>query len=113
MAMPAHSLQVLTCCKISSISTAISRRPSSASFICSKSRASLFVGLSSLLGSIVTMFTSFLGGIARLIGSLIVTAVGLVAVRISTELIMVFFQNNEHLAAIRARAEGRRRYRDA
>jgi hypothetical protein len=42
-----------------------------------------------------------------LCATLIGTAVAIVGARIVTEIIMVLFQNNEHLAAIRLRAEGR------
>ena len=64
-------------------------------------------GLASLLGGLGMMPYSFFGGLFGVLGALIGTAVGVVAARIVTEIIMVVFQNNEHLAAIRARAEGR------
>jgi Domain of unknown function (DUF4282) len=64
-------------------------------------------GLSGLFTALGTLFYSFFGGILLLCGTLLGTAVGIVGARIVTEIIMVLFQNNEHLAAIRARAEGR------
>jgi hypothetical protein len=67
----------------------------------------LIFGLANVLGSFGMMSYSVLAGLMWLIGSFVGMAVGIIAARIITEIIMVLFQNNEHLAAIRARAEGR------
>jgi hypothetical protein len=63
-------------------------------------------GLSGVFASFGFMSYSFIGGLLWLFATLVGTAVGIIAARILTELILVLFQNNEHLAAIRARAEG-------
>ena len=63
-------------------------------------------GIANLLFALATMATSFLGGLVSLIGALVAMATEIIAARILTEVVMVLFQNNEHLAAIRARAEG-------
>jgi hypothetical protein len=63
-------------------------------------------GIGNLIFALAMMATSFLGGLFSLIGTLVGTATAIIAARILTEIIMVLFQNNEHLAAIRARAEG-------
>ncbi|HLH12807.1 MAG TPA: DUF4282 domain-containing protein [Methylovirgula sp.] len=67
----------------------------------------LLIGLINVLAAFVAMAYSLPTGIAWLFCSLIGTAVGIVAARVVTEVVMILFQNNEHLAAIRARAEGR------
>jgi hypothetical protein len=64
-------------------------------------------GLSGLFTALATLFYSFFPGLLMLCATLIGTAVAIVGARIVTEIIMVLFQNNEHLAAIRLRAEGR------
>ncbi len=63
--------------------------------------------LSSILAALAAMVHSFLTGFFLLIATLIGGAIAAIAARIATEIIMVLFQNNEHLAVIRARAEGR------
>lgn len=63
-------------------------------------------GVGSLIFDLLMMTTSFLGGLFGIVGTLIAMATALIAARILTEVIMVLFQNNEHLAAIRARADG-------
>ncbi|MGP0061687.1 MAG: DUF4282 domain-containing protein [Beijerinckiaceae bacterium] len=63
-------------------------------------------GIGNLLFDLAMMATSFLGGLFSVIGTLVAMATAIIAARILTETIMVLFQNNEHLAAIRARAEG-------
>jgi uncharacterized membrane-anchored protein YhcB (DUF1043 family) len=45
-------------------------------------------------------------GLVSIVGTLIGVVIGIIAARILTEVIMVLFQNNEHLAAMRARLEG-------
>jgi Domain of unknown function (DUF4282) len=65
----------------------------------------LFV-LSGLFSAVATLFFSPLSAIVILIGTLIGAATGIIAARILTEIIMVVFQNNEHLAVLRSRAEG-------
>jgi hypothetical protein len=62
--------------------------------------------LSSILAALAAMVHSFLTGLFLLIATLIGSVIAVIAARIVTEIIMVLFQNNEHLAAIRARAEG-------
>jgi hypothetical protein len=64
------------------------------------------ITLVGLLSGIMTIFFSPLAGLASIIGSLIGAAIGIIAARILTEVIMVLFQNNEHLAAMRARMDG-------
>lgn len=64
-------------------------------------------GLSGIFAALTILFYSFFAGVLMLCETLIAMAVGIVAARIVTEIVMVLFQNNEHLAAIRARAEGR------
>jgi len=64
-------------------------------------------GLINVLAALEAMAYCFLPGLAWLLCAIIGTAVGLMAARIVTEIVMILFQNNEHLAAIRARAEGR------
>lgn len=64
-------------------------------------------GLVNVLAAFAAMAYSFLTGLAWLLSAVIGTAVGLLAARIITEIVMVVFQNNENLATIRARAEGR------
>jgi len=64
-------------------------------------------GLINVLAALEAMAYSFLPGLAWLLCAIIGTAVGLMAARIVTEIVMILFQNNKHLAAIRARAEGR------
>src|SRR5579863_5013707 len=53
------------------------------------------------------MIGSFLFGFIWLVGTLVGAVAAAIAARIFTEIIMVLFQNNEHLAVIRARTEGR------
>jgi hypothetical protein len=64
-------------------------------------------GLINILAAFVAMAYSLMTGIAWLLCALIGTAAGIVTARIITELIMILFQNNEHLAALRSRVEGR------
>ncbi len=64
-------------------------------------------GLVNVLAAFAAMAYSVLTGLAWLLSAVIGTAVGLLAARIITEIVMVVFQNNENLTAIRARAEGR------
>ena len=65
-------------------------------------------GVAGIISAISTLFLySFFGGLLMLCATLLTTAAAIVGARIVTEIIMVLFQNNEHLAAIRARAEGR------
>jgi hypothetical protein len=63
--------------------------------------------ISNIFAALATMISSFLLGFIWLVGTLIGAVAAVIAARILTEIIMVLFQNNEHLAAIRARAEGR------
>lgn len=63
-------------------------------------------GLSNLLLALTMLFHSPLIALITLIGTLVGVAFAALAARIVTEIIMVLFQNNEHLAALRARAEG-------
>ncbi len=64
-------------------------------------------GISNIFAALATMTHVFFFGLVWLAGTLIGVAIAAIAARIVTEIIMVLFQNNEHLAAIRARAEGR------
>ena len=61
--------------------------------------------LSRIFASLSAMMHSFLTGVFLPIGTLRSSAIALIAARIATEIIMVLFQNNEHLAVIRAPAE--------
>jgi len=63
--------------------------------------------ISNIFAALATMIGSFLFGFIWLVGTLIGAVAAVIAARIFTEVIMVLFQNNEHLAAIRAHAEGR------
>jgi hypothetical protein len=63
-------------------------------------------GLVSLVSALAMMSSSVLVGLFSIIGTLIFMAAAIIGARVLTEIIMVLFQNNEHLAAIRARAEG-------
>jgi hypothetical protein len=63
-------------------------------------------GLSGLFTGLAALFHSFFGGLLVICATLLATAAGIIGARIVTEIVMVLFQNNEHLAAIRARAEG-------
>jgi len=62
-------------------------------------------GVTNVLAAFGAMGYSFLTGLAWLLSTIVGTAVALVAARIVTEIIMVLFQNNENLAALRARAD--------
>lgn len=62
-------------------------------------------GVGGLFADLAIMFQSPLGGIIAVIITVVSTLTGIVAARIATEIIMVLFQNNEHLAVLRARAE--------
>lgn len=63
--------------------------------------------ITNIFAALAAMLGSFLFGFIWLVGTLIGAVAAVIAARIFTEIIMVLFQNNEHLAAIRARAEGR------
>lgn len=63
--------------------------------------------ISNIFAALAMMLGSFLFGLIWLIGTLVGAVAAAIAARIFTEIIMVLFQNNEHLAAIRARTEGR------
>ena len=63
-------------------------------------------GIWSLVVGLTMMAYSVVGGLVSVIVTLIGMATAIIAARILTEIIMVLFQNNEHLAALRARAEG-------
>lgn len=62
--------------------------------------------VSNIFAALAVMVHEFIVGLIWLAGTLVGAAIGAIAARILTEIIMVLFQNNEHLAAIRARAEG-------
>ncbi len=64
-------------------------------------------GLINIFAAFVAMAYSLLTGIAWLLCALIGTAAGIITARIVTEIVMILFQNNEHLAALRGRVEGR------
>jgi hypothetical protein len=64
-------------------------------------------GIINVLAAFATMGYSLLTGIAWLLAAVIATALGLITTRIVTEIVMVLFQNNEHLAALRTHVEGR------
>lgn len=66
----------------------------------------VLVALSSIIGAFAMMSYSVMAGLTYLLATLIGAAAGLIAARIVTEIVMVLFQNNEHLAAIRAGIEG-------
>jgi hypothetical protein len=63
-------------------------------------------GIINILGGFVVMAYSLLAGIAWVICSIFGTAAGLLAARVITEIVMILFKNNEHLAALRAHVEG-------
>ena len=62
--------------------------------------------LSNVFTALAFMLHSVFLGLVWLASTLIGAVIAAIAARIFTEVIMVLFQNNEHLAAIRARAEG-------
>jgi len=61
--------------------------------------------LAGVLGALAAMIHSFFGGLIALAATLLGAAIGVMGARIVTEVVMVFFQNNEHLAAIRAQTQ--------
>jgi len=63
-------------------------------------------GISNIFGALAMMTHAFFVGLVWLAATLIGAAIAAIAARIVTEIIMVLFQNNEHLAVLRARAEG-------
>ena len=63
-------------------------------------------GIWNLVVGLTMMADSVVAGLVSVIVTLIGMATAIIAARILTEIIMVLFQNNEHLAALRARAEG-------
>jgi len=64
------------------------------------------VALSGVLSALSLLFLhSFIGGIFALAAVLLGSAIAVMGARIVTEIVMVFFQNNEHLAAIRAHTQ--------
>ncbi len=63
-------------------------------------------GISNIFAALAAMTHHFFFGLVWLVGTLIGVVIAAFAARIVTEIVMVLFQNNEHLAAIRARAEG-------
>jgi Domain of unknown function (DUF4282) len=63
--------------------------------------------ISNIFAALAMMLSSVVVGLIWLVGTLVGAVAAAIAARIFTEIIMVLFQNNEHLAAIRARAEGR------
>ncbi|MGO9008290.1 MAG: DUF4282 domain-containing protein [Beijerinckiaceae bacterium] len=63
-------------------------------------------GIGSLIIDLAMLAASFIWGFFSVIVTLVAMATAIIAARILTEIVMVLFQNNEHLAAIRARAEG-------
>jgi len=63
--------------------------------------------ISGLFSALATLFYSFFSGLVLLCATFLGAALGLIGARIMTEIVMVLFQNNEHLAVIRARAENR------
>jgi Domain of unknown function (DUF4282) len=65
------------------------------------------LGIINILAAFAAMAYSLIPGIAWLISAIIGTTVSLLAARILTEIVMVMFQNNEHLAALRKHVEGR------
>jgi hypothetical protein len=65
------------------------------------------LGIINILAAFLAMAYSLLPGIAWLICSIIGTVVGVLAARILTEVVMILFKNNEHLAALREHVEGR------
>jgi hypothetical protein len=62
--------------------------------------------LSNVFMALALMIHSLFSGLVWLASTLIGAVFALIAARILCEVIMVLFQNNEHLAAIRARADG-------
>lgn len=62
-------------------------------------------GISNIFAALVVMTHAFFYGLVWLAGTLLGVVFAAIAARIVTEIIMVLFQNNEHLGMIRARAE--------
>jgi hypothetical protein len=67
----------------------------------------IIFGIINALAAFAAMAYSMVTGIAWLLCAVISTVVGVLAARIVTEIVMVVFKNNEHLAALRAHVEGR------
>lgn len=67
----------------------------------------LIFGIVNILAAFAAMAYSLFTGVAWLICAIVGTAVGLLAVRVLAEIVLVLFQNNEHLAALRTHVEGR------
>jgi len=62
-------------------------------------------GLSLLFSGLAMMPVSPLGGLATIISSLVGTLVGVIAIRIGAEFVLITFRINEHLGALRNRME--------
>jgi hypothetical protein len=62
-------------------------------------------GIINILAAFLAMAYSLLPGVAWLICSIFATAAGLLAARVITEIVMILFKNNEHLAALREHVE--------
>jgi hypothetical protein len=62
-------------------------------------------GLSLLFAGLAQMPVSPLGGLATIISSLVGTLVGVIAIRIGAEFVLITFRINEHLGALRNRME--------
>jgi Domain of unknown function (DUF4282) len=62
-------------------------------------------GLSFLFSGLAMMPLSPLSGLAMIISSLVGTLVGIIAIRIAAEFVLITFRINEHLGALRNRME--------
>jgi ammonia channel protein AmtB len=70
--------------------------------------ALILVGLSGLSGIVSALGMMMLSpalGFVTLLGSLLLVVIGVIFCRISAEFILIVFRINEHLGAIRSRAE--------
>jgi len=62
-------------------------------------------GLGGIASSLQLMQVSLLAGVVAIVISLLAAFVGILGVRIACEFVLVMFRMNEHLGALRSRAE--------
>jgi hypothetical protein len=64
---------------------------------------SLLIGGAGILGGMMQLFLSPLGGLVTIIASVIGILIGVIFARIIAEYVLIMFRINEHLGAIRNR----------
>ena len=65
----------------------------------------VLAGLSGMFSALATMAINFFTGFVALIAALLFVVVGVIFARIAAEFILIVFRINEHLGAIRDRAD--------